>query len=100
MSANELAMYLFPVIDSTSHFPIIDLCTKWALLQKTRHGKYIAAMMTGPTLIIRDWPLQRRLPSDGVPFDLFTLSDDWLRGGGAESGWIRVARGSQHSDRL
>ena len=77
MSTNELATYLFPVIEPTSHFPIVDLCTKWALLQKARQDRCIAAMMSGPTQIIRDWPVQRRIPSDGVPFDLFALSDNW-----------------------
>jgi len=77
MSTTELATYLFPVIDSTNDFPVVDSSTKWTLLQKARHDRYIAAMMMGPTPIIRDWSVQRQIPSDGIPFDIFTLSDDW-----------------------
>ena len=36
-------------------------------------------MTTGPTAIVRDWPVQRSVQYNNIPqaFDLFQMSDDW-----------------------
>ena len=55
----------------------MDSSSKWALLRHSRRSKFLIAMTTGPTAIIKDWPVQRSVQHDGTPFDLFRMSDDW-----------------------
>ena len=57
---------------------LIDDTTTLSLLQQrlARRRRFLT-VLTGPTAVVKDWPLKRQIPYNALGSDLHTKSDNW-----------------------